>query len=184
MSNNYRVHYRKGELDIEVESTDKNYVDSKVAELLASSSRSSYPQKIESAGPPLSRVRKEKPASEGESAKPEIDVAGVVAKIQDSDKTESIEKNILNKAGRLPRILLVFQFAHEHRIDFLTTGDIEDITDQLGTKISQSNVAHCIADNRKYFTAKSVRRRGAKVPYKINRQGELALDKFIAGEKP
>ena len=27
MSNNYRVHYKRGDLEIEVESTDKNYVD-------------------------------------------------------------------------------------------------------------------------------------------------------------
>jgi hypothetical protein len=27
MSSNYRVHYKRGDLEIEVESTDKNYVD-------------------------------------------------------------------------------------------------------------------------------------------------------------
>jgi hypothetical protein len=27
MSNNYRVHYKRGDLEIEVESSDKNYVD-------------------------------------------------------------------------------------------------------------------------------------------------------------
>ena len=27
MSNSYRVHYKRGDLEIEVESTDKNYVD-------------------------------------------------------------------------------------------------------------------------------------------------------------
>ena len=27
MANNYRVHYKKGDVEIEVESTDKNYVE-------------------------------------------------------------------------------------------------------------------------------------------------------------
>ena len=33
MSDNYRVHYKKGDTEIEVESTDKNYVDSMLAKL-------------------------------------------------------------------------------------------------------------------------------------------------------
>jgi len=34
MSQNYRVHYRKGDVDIEVESTDKTYVNEMLNKLL------------------------------------------------------------------------------------------------------------------------------------------------------
>ena len=34
MRNNYRVHYKRGDLEIEVESTDKNYVDQMLHKLV------------------------------------------------------------------------------------------------------------------------------------------------------
>jgi hypothetical protein len=35
MSNNYRVHYKKGDIEIEIESSDKDYVDQMLQKLLS-----------------------------------------------------------------------------------------------------------------------------------------------------
>jgi hypothetical protein len=35
MSNNYRVHYKKGDIEVEVESSDKDYVDQMLLKLLS-----------------------------------------------------------------------------------------------------------------------------------------------------
>jgi hypothetical protein len=181
----YRVHYKKGDVEIEVESTDKDYVGRMLQKFLPPQASQTLLRK-----PP---ERKHKPlrtatgrrgiraaANEQETT---INYAAVANAVHDSDKTEDIEKNILNKPGRLGRILLSFHFAHETGNEYLTTGDIEKITDQLEVKISQANVSHCMAANRKYFSARTTRRRGAKVPYKLNRQGRMAYEKCLAGEK-
>ncbi len=183
MSSNYRVHYKKGDVDIEVESTEKDYVDQMLNRLLTLTP-------IKTATPPSGSSRRLNKTrvtgsnnDEADVTKPAIDVAGIVARIHESDEFDNLEKHILNKASQLPRVLLAFKFAHDSGHHTLTTGDVEAITDQLGIKISQANVSHCISDNKKYFTAGTVRKKGAKVPYKINRQGALALTKVIAGEK-
>jgi hypothetical protein len=84
----------------------------------------------------------------------------MVEKIHESDSFEKIEQNILNIKGQLERVLLGLYFARDVGHEYLTTGDIEDLTDELGVRIAQSNVSHCIADNRKYFTAGTVGKRG------------------------
>jgi len=182
MSNNYRVHYKKGDVEVEVESTDKNYVDQMLNKLVSLSPKPPEPQ--QKGGHKGQRRRKtEQPTEDERGERSIIDVADIAAKIHDSDKFQQIEKNILNKNHMLPRVLLAFHFAHENGAEFITTGDVEAITDQLRIKIAQSNVSHCISNSKKYFTAEKVRKRGAKVPYKLNRQGIGAFQKCLAGEK-
>ena len=45
MSNNYRVHYKRGDLEIEVESSDKNYVDQMLHKLVTASPKPPEPPK-------------------------------------------------------------------------------------------------------------------------------------------
>lgn len=40
MTNNYRVHYKRGDLEIEVESTEKDYVDQMLKKLVPQSRQS------------------------------------------------------------------------------------------------------------------------------------------------
>jgi hypothetical protein len=183
MSQNYRVHYRKGDVDIEVESTDKTYVNEMLNKLLETTPVPARKQEGRSAQRKQARSKAKDVTGERGSKLPSIDVPGIVAKIHEADNFGDIEKHILNKSAQLPRILLVCHFAHERGHEWVTTGDIESLTDELGTKISTTNVGHTISANRKYFTAGKVRKRGAIVPYKINRLGKLALDKYIAPEK-
>ncbi len=182
----YRVHYKKGDVEIEVESTDKDYVGQMLQKFLppqAPKIPAGKPAKQKGKPPKIGRRHpqgKEAVANEEETM---IDYAAVANAVHESDKTEDIQKNILNKRDNLGRILLSFHFAHEAGNEYLTTGDVEKITDQLRIKISQPNVSGCVAKNRKYFSAARARRRGAVVPYKLNRAGEQAYEKLIAGGK-
>jgi hypothetical protein len=183
MSNNYRVHYKRGDLEIEVEATDKNYVDQMLHKLVTSSPEPPEPPKKRNGkGRHKDQLREERQPAQGQTEQDtSVNVTEVVARINDSDDYGQIENNILNKSRVLPRVLLAFHFAHENGSDFITTGDVEAITDQLRIKIAKQNVSHCISENTKYFTAAKVIRQGAKVPYKLNRQGISAFQKCLTG---
>jgi hypothetical protein len=184
--NSYRVHYKKGDIEVEVESTDKGYVDQMLQKFLSPQAfQTSLRELPKQKRKPLQTGRRQTHGKEAAANDQEttVDFAAVANAVDESDKIKDIEQNILNKRSLLGRILIAFHFAHETGNEYLTTGDVEKITDQLRVKIAQSNVSHCIAANRKYFSAGTTRRRGAKVPYKLNRQGKLAYEKCLAGHK-
>lgn len=182
MASNYRVRLKRGDHEIEIESSDKDYVDSKLKEFLAElptiESKPTPPK------PEIKKVKRTKVEKEV-SAEPALDVAGFVANIKDSQIYSKVEKNIIDKRDMLPRIMMCMHFASEFSEDpYLTTGQIEAITDQLSIKIGMANAANKIKKYQKYFTGKIVRKKGQPVPYKLNRQGEQAFEKYLNGEKP
>lgn len=182
MTSNYRVRLKRGNHEIEIESTDKDYVDSKLKEFLPE-----LPEiKAEPTPLKLSRKRTEKLKAEKDvSAEAELDIAGLVTYIKDSKIYPEVEKNIIDKRGVLPRIMMCMHFASEFSDElYLKTGQVEAITDQLGIKIGMANAANNIKKNQKYFTAKTVRKKGQPVPYKLNRKGENTFEKYLNGEKP
>jgi hypothetical protein len=180
MGNNFRIRIKTGDHEIEIESSDKEYVDSKLKELAAQFASAS-PKR-----PPFTPRRKPKEAKEttGSSNGPGLDVPGFVAQIKDSDDYSDLEQNIIDKPAMLPKLLMCMHFAKELSDDpYLTTGQIQAITDQLGIKIHMANVGKAIKSNQKHFTAKTARKRGQAVPYKLNRNGEAAFQRFLKGEK-
>ena len=182
MTKTYRVHYKKGDTDIEVESTDKDYVDAMLAKLISASPGRSC-ENIATKSHKQISSNLVAGAKEAADNKAPVEVARVAARIHDADNFSNIEKNVLDKSAQLPRVLLVLKFAQDAGYPWLTTGDIEAVTNELNVKMSTANISNCISSNRSFFTSDSVRRKGAKVPYKINRHGMAALDNFISGEK-
>lgn len=178
---NYRVKYKKGDLEIEVESTDKNYVDGKVAELLAADKVA--PKKV-AAKRPRRKATTKSDSSDSPQDAAGVDVPAIVEAINDSDEHDDIDKNILSKSAQLPRIIMCLHFA-ESVLDSpnLTSGDIQTITDQLSVKIKSQNAGTTIKKNQKYFTADSVRKRGAIIKHKLNRKGKAAYNTLLKGEK-
>ncbi|HFD31767.1 MAG TPA: hypothetical protein ENJ28_03500 [Gammaproteobacteria bacterium] len=180
---NYRIRYRKGDFELEVESTEKQYVDSKFKELLNAKPDSA-------AQAPKKKTARKKPASNSkqndskQGGSGQIDIPAVIEAINDSDDHEAIDENILSKSGQLPRIIMCLKFA-ESTLDspYLTTGHIQTITDQLGIKIKSQNAATTIKSNQKYFTADAVRKAGTIIKYKLNRKGLTAYNNLLKGEK-
>lgn len=175
---NYRVKYRDGNLEIEVESTDKAYVDKKLAELLSLQVKPAKQPRRKSAN------RRQSTNDSTEEDSSQVDVVAIVAAINESDEHDAINNHILSKSAQLPRIIMCLKFAST-TLDspLLTSGDIETITDQLGIKIKSQNAGTAIKNNQKYFTPSSVRKRGAIMKYKLNRKGDTAYKNLLKGEK-
>ena len=185
MEKYYRVKYRNGGLEIEIESSDQQYVDNKFKELIGkevSASRSKNNQTKPKVKKKAHQKIKENTSNDS-SDNTEIDITGIVSAINDDDSHTMIEENILNKSGQLPRIIMCLHFADDLLAQTLTTGDIQTITDQLGIKISNTNAANTIKANLKYFSADSVRKKGSVVRYKLNRKGKDAYQKLLNSEK-
>lgn len=188
MPGTYKVRVKKGEYEIEIESSDKAYVDAKLSQLLESSDASFPPPSANRTTPRRKASKRAKPKEDCDDTRPEsaeLDIAGLVAHIKDSDDYADVEKNIIDKKNVLAKIVMCLYYAAEFFDDpHLTTGQIQDITDQLSIRLGMANAANKIRDNQRYFTGKTVRKKGQPVPYKLNRQGEKAFEKFVKGEKP
>lgn len=185
----YRIRFKTPDLEIEVESSEKNYVNSKFKELLEMRVKSSVADEDTSPvkkKPKDTKKKKTKPESESvvdHTAYREIDVMEFIEKLKDHKDYQKIEENIINKRAVLPRILMCLYYALEFLGEpTLRTGHIEKITDQLTIKIKRSNVGTAIKKNSKYFSHDTARKKGAIINYKLNRQGIQAFDKLLAGE--
>jgi hypothetical protein len=181
MAENYRVKVKQGDREYEVESTSKEYVNAKLKELLSQTDfkipKSNQVQKR--------KQRKNAGADTGTNNQNSeaIDIAGVVNFIKDDDQFNDIESNVLDKQNRLPRILMCMYYAAKFQDDaFLTTGQVEKITDQLGVKIKKSNVGSSIKENLKYFHSKNTRKQGQVVYYKLSRNGEKEFERILQGD--
>jgi len=188
MAGNYRARVKKGDLEVEVESTDKSYVDSRLKELLSEVQAVSAHNTPPSPRKPPGRVKKQKKIQIKNPSKQDeevvgLDLPGIVAHLKDSDDYVQIEAKILDKRDILNRIMMCMHYAAEFSGDpFLTTGQVEAITNQLGVKVAMANAANKIRNNQKYFTGKTVRKKGQTVPYKLNRQGKNAFKGILKGK--
>ena len=185
MSDLYRVRYRYGDLEVEVESTDKKYVDDKLDSLVKLKPSTPPPSPKKPKKPPKAKPNQSSSSQTVKSGEePTVDIMGLIGFIKDSDEYPQIEEKVLNKKGQLPRIMMVLYFNNDFSDDaHLTTGQIETITDQLGVRIQSQNGGKVIKRYQKYFTAKAVRKMGAIVPYKLNRQGLRAFEGYLDGKK-
>jgi hypothetical protein len=183
----YRVRYKHGDVELDIESSDREYIDKKLAEM-----------QISNTGPPGRGVASQRRSRRDRSAATngkigtddgqvsDLVLAQIIASVNDADNYEDIAKYVLDRADRTGRILMCYYFAHQQISDpAMTTSDVERITSQLGVRIAQPNVAKVIRQGAgKYLTADRVRRRGQAVRYKINRRGIAAFEEVVAGGKP
>ena len=183
MSNSYRVRYKVGDFEIEIESSDKEYVESKLKELLnkklleAVKTRRRETEEL----PPRGKAKKKQAPKKEEEAK--LDIPGFVDHIKELDDYLILEEKVLNQNQQLPKILMCLYYAKDFfDSPFLTTGQIETITDQFGAKIKKGNVGAKIKKEKKYFTADRVRKKGAIMQYKLTRPGLQEFQKYLKEE--
>ena len=107
-------------------------------------------------------------------------VLSIVNKIGDCDETEKIQKRVLDKRSMEARIMLCFYISHKYSNNaWLTTGDIEKITSELGIKIDKRNSTNKMKDLRQYLESGSARRKGQPTPYRLNRQGVKRFEEIL-----
>lgn len=173
MTDIYRIRYREGDFEIEVESSNKAYVDAKLAEFLTERAEPSAKRRAKGdRAPRPKRQSGRKALPEKDEQQDDVDLAYLVAAVKDSDKFDAIEKNVLDKTAQVGRVLLCLYFANKELNASLTTGQIETMTNELGVRIKAQNVHKTLTGaGKKYVSADRVRRKGAIVKYKINRKG-------------
>lgn len=102
------------------------------------------------------------------------DISSIVALVRDCDEAERIETRVLDQRDVLNRVLMCLWIVQRYGSPTmaLTSGDIERITEQLGVKVSISNVSNMLSGRAKTFvTGDSIRKRGGTVRYRLNRRG-------------
>lgn len=173
----YRVRYRKADFEIEIESSDKAFVDSKLSEFVR---RETPPSGKQTRGRGANRERdRGKKGDESSVSNSTVNIPDIVDSIKNSEDHSLLDSNVLKKPSQLPRILMCLYYVKDNEDPYLTTGQIETITDQLGVKIKSQNAANTIKRNLSYFSADRVRKTGAIVRYKLNRKGIEEFKKIL-----
>ncbi len=188
MSENYRIRLKIKDYEVEVESSNKEYVETKINELI-NSELPKYIQKVQTyksgqgVQPRTDRDKQKPTAKSKDIEEKEIDIPSFITSIKNHDKYPIIEEKILNKKDQLPRIMMCLYFAKDSfGTPYLTTGQIETILDQFGTKIKSTNISNKIRNNLKFFDADKVRKKGAIMKYKLNRHGIIEFEKYLTPE--
>ena len=160
-----------------MESSEKSYVDQKLTELLAELSdgvpspkhgaKTDAKRRPKGAG--SNRVPSRPP---GRTMRSEEELHGLVQYIRQHDNIDAVDHRVLSSSSQLPRILMCLFYGGQQFDDpYLTTGEVEFVTDQLGVRIKRSNAAQVLKKNPKFVTTDAVRKKGAVVGYKLTRNG-------------
>ena len=135
-----------------------------------------------SAPPPKPRVKGQEPKirkkattarqeTEGESR---VDLTDIVNLVKSCDEAEAIETQILDRTSQVNRILLPLYIVYENKGNAfgLTSGEISQITIDLGIPISQPNASTALSGTAsRYVIGDKVRKKGQPVRYKLSRRG-------------
>lgn len=109
-------------------------------------------------------------------------VLQIANKATDCDESAAMQEKALD--GNVEaRILLCYYVAHKY-FDraWLTSGDIERITAELGVKVKTSNASSKIKESlRSYLESGITRRNGRPTPYRLNRNGERYFESILHG---
>jgi hypothetical protein len=104
----------------------------------------------------------------------------IVNKVGNCEESEDIQKQILDKRGAEGRILLGFYISYKYfSNEWLTSGDIENITAELGVKIDGRNVTNYLKEYRKHLESGAARKKGQSTPYRLNRMGAKRFEEII-----
>jgi len=169
----HRFRYKTADFEIEVETADKAFLDACIKKYVdpidqEESAQDSSPKKKKSP------AKRQSPKTNQPDAEEAIDVADLVNQIQELKEHDILEQNIINKHNQLAKVMLCFYYAAKLiKQEYLTTGQVEKITDQFGMKIKVANVSTTIKKNSKYFSTSQTRKQGAILKYKLNQKGKL-----------
>jgi hypothetical protein len=130
------------------------------------------------------------PKTESDEATPDsgatTDLSQIINLIKTCDEAETIEAKILDKVSQVNRILLPLYIVHEYlnNTRSLTSGEVSQITTDLGIPVSQPNASTTLSGTAsRYVIGDKVRKKGQAVRYKLSRRG-LQYLKGVLNSKP
>ncbi len=111
-------------------------------------------------------------------------VLSIVNKVVDCEESEDIQRKVLDQKNMEAKILLCFYVSYKYFDNaWLTSGDIEKITSDLGIKIDQRNITNKLEKIRRYLESASARKKGRATPYRLNRKGVQHFEKILHGRQ-
>lgn len=127
---------------------------------------------------------KPKPTTTSTTRSPEniVDTVALVNATKNADDLEEIEKNILDKASQVDRVLLpIFIADREFGADVsLTSNDIYKFLKEFGISMALPNVSKTLSGTAmKYVIGDSARKKGASTSYKISRKGKQYIEQVL-----
>lgn len=122
---------------------------------------------------PKLHIKHLKKKEDGKLTEKEI-VIEIVNHIKDCDEANLIEEKILDRPGKVNRVLLPLYIANKYIKDkvSLTTGSIYKVLKELGINIAQPNISSVIHNTAsRYVMGDKPTKKGSVVRFKINRRG-------------
>ena len=108
----------------------------------------------------------------------------IVNKVGDCEESEEMQTKILDQRSAEGKILLCFYISYKYfKNIWLNTGNIEEITSNLGVKIDVRNVTNKISELRRYLESGSIRKKGQPTPYRLHRKGFKRFNEILHGTK-
>ncbi len=133
---------------------------------------------------PKTRARAVKTASaKAEGAAPGL--TEIVNLVKNSDEADLIERNILDRASQVDRVLLPLYIVHEHLGNQfgLTSGEVAKVTTELGVRMTQPNASRTLSDAAsRYVMGDKVRRKGQPVRYRLSRRGLQYMKSVLSSD--
>jgi len=147
-----------------------------------------YSGETPAATPPKRPAPKKKASSSRKKlASPDTespDLNDLVNLVKNCDEADAIEKNVLDRASQVDRILLPLYVVHEYKENKfgLTSGEISKVTTELGVRVTQPNASTTLsATASRYVMGDKVRKKGQPVRYRLSRRGLQYMKSVISG---
>jgi len=138
-------------------------------------------KRVDKLGTGTRPVNRKKVQEELEKQNSDDLILAIVNKVGDCAESEEIQNKVLDQKSMETKILLCFYISFKYfKNEWLTTGDVEKITSGLGTKIAVGNVSNKIKSKlRQYLESRSVRKKGLRTPYRMNRKGVKYFESIL-----
>ena len=106
----------------------------------------------------------------------------IANKATDCHESESIQTKVLDGRSVDAKVLMCFYISHKHFGNaWLTSGDIQRITSELGVKVAVGNASNAMKKLRTYLETGKVRKKGSPTPCRLNRGGVKRFEEIING---
>lgn len=102
--------------------------------------------------------------------------------ITNCKEAELIQAKVLDTRNLEAKILLCFFISHKYFSNaWLTSGNIERITSELGVKVGSANASTKLKSLRAFLESGKVRKNGLPTPYRLNRSGQKRFEEILHG---
>lgn len=115
--------------------------------------------------------------------KGKVDILGLVNATKDAEDFDQIEKNILDQASQVDRVLLPLFIADRilESSCALTSNDIYKYLKDFGINMALPNISKTLSKTAiKYVMGDSTRKKGVSTSYRISRKGKQYIDQALS----